>query len=98
MSSGTQENLNDLDFGECLMFTSLVTTWILLNPPNFTITDISVDNLEIDENISAGSFIGLISSSDDDQYAENTYSLESGSQLFEIKGIHYLVMLYLTMK
>ena len=88
MSSGTQENLNDLDFGECSNVYVVGDNGTLLKSSNFTITDISVDNLEFDENMPAGSFIGLISSSDDDQYADHTYTFGagSGSQLFEIRG------------
>ena len=86
MNSGTTENLNDVDFGDCSNVYVVGDKGTFIKSSNFYISNILINNLTIDENLDPGALIGLISSTDSDNFANHSYTITSGSESFEVRG------------
>ena len=79
MTSGTNENLHAVDFGGCGSVYVGGDNGILRKSSSYIISDIALSNQSVDENVPSGTFIGVLSTSDEDVLA--THSLSLGIKL-----------------
>ena len=86
MNSGVDENLNTIDFGGCGSAYIGGDNGTLLKSSSYIITDIELSNMSIDENLPSGTFVGLLSTSDEDVLATHSYSLLDSNTDFIISN------------